>query len=122
MSGLRVDELARLCDLDDVHRLQAVLDDELALGHVVRDRRGRYAIDVDEFDPTTLRALLALGNERSQISVTRLLRRVVRQERSCVVCGEAFTPPRRDGRYCSSACRQGAYRTRRTSIERSPAK
>jgi hypothetical protein len=29
------------------------------------------------------------------------------------VCGEPFLPPRSDGRYCSSACRQKAYRRRR---------
>jgi hypothetical protein len=93
--------------------LQVVLDDELDHGHVVRDRRGRYALVVDAFAPTTLSALLALGNDRSQVPVTRLLRRVVRQERSCDVCGKTFTPPRCDGRYCSSACRQSAYRGRK---------
>jgi hypothetical protein len=30
----------------------------------------------------------------------------------CAICGEAFTPPRRDARYCSPACRQSAYRER----------
>jgi len=33
----------------------------------------------------------------------------------CTVCGAAFTPPRADGRYCSPACRQRAYRQRRAS-------
>jgi hypothetical protein len=31
--------------------------------------------------------------------------------RACATCGETFTPRRRDGRYCSSACR--ARRLRR---------
>lgn len=31
---------------------------------------------------------------------------------SCADCGETFTPARADAAYCSSACRQRAYRTR----------
>jgi len=31
----------------------------------------------------------------------------------CQTCGDPFTPPRSDGRYCSPACRQKAYRARR---------
>jgi hypothetical protein len=30
----------------------------------------------------------------------------------CIVCGESFMPKRTDSRYCSSACRQAAYRNR----------
>lgn len=33
--------------------------------------------------------------------------------RPCDVCQTTFTPPRSDGRYCSSRCRQAAYRARR---------
>ena len=33
--------------------------------------------------------------------------------RPCDACGDTFTPPRSDGRYCSSACRQKAYRRRK---------
>lgn len=36
-----------------------------------------------------------------------------RESRRCVVCGDPFTPPRADGRYCSPACRQKAYRRRK---------
>lgn len=36
-----------------------------------------------------------------------------RTDRKCVVCDETFTPARADGRYCSSACRQDAYRKRK---------
>jgi hypothetical protein len=32
---------------------------------------------------------------------------------TCNGCGESFTPKRADARYCSSACRQRAYRGRR---------
>jgi hypothetical protein len=42
-----------------------------------------------------------------------IARRVEPVERSCVVCGERFTPARSDARYCSSACRQDAYRKRK---------
>lgn len=34
------------------------------------------------------------------------------QKRPCAVCEKPFTPPRSDGQYCSSACRQRAYRQR----------
>ena len=33
--------------------------------------------------------------------------------RHCTVCGESFQPTRTDARYCSSPCRQAAYRRRR---------
>jgi hypothetical protein len=33
-----------------------------------------------------------------------------RADRSCESCGATFTPRRADGRYCSNACRQAAYR------------
>jgi predicted nucleic acid-binding Zn ribbon protein len=32
--------------------------------------------------------------------------------RVCEVCGSTFAAPRRDTRYCSSRCRQKAYRRR----------
>lgn len=35
----------------------------------------------------------------------------------CAGCGETFTPPRADGRYCSPACRQRAYRKRQNRTE-----
>jgi hypothetical protein len=53
-------------------------------------------------------------------------KRVQVDARDCEVCGETFTPKRSDARYCSSACRQDAYRKRKlgatTSIEGSSAK
>jgi len=42
----------------------------------------------------------------------RDLRLEARADRRCKGCGELFTPPRSDGRYCSPACRQRAYRNR----------
>jgi hypothetical protein len=35
---------------------------------------------------------------------------------ACEACGEAFTPTRSDGRYCSSPCRQKAYRRRVSAL------
>lgn len=40
-------------------------------------------------------------------------RRERRGERACSTCGTGFTPSRADAAYCSSACRQRAYRGRR---------
>lgn len=40
-----------------------------------------------------------------------------RHPRPCDVCGEHFTPTRADGRYCSSPCRQRAYRQRQREQE-----
>ena len=34
-------------------------------------------------------------------------------KRTCEKCGQTFTPQRSDGRYCSSRCRQRAYRARK---------
>jgi hypothetical protein len=45
----------------------------------------------------------------------RELRRARRANKACPSCGETFTPPRSDGRYCSPACRQRAYRKRATA-------
>ena len=39
-------------------------------------------------------------------------RRQGRAGRDCESCGDTFTPPRSDARYCSPACRQKAYRER----------
>ena len=43
----------------------------------------------------------------------RDLRSRARSDRECCGCGQTFTPPRSDGRYCSVGCRQKAYRQRR---------
>jgi hypothetical protein len=36
-------------------------------------------------------------------------------ERTCDTCSGAFEPTRRDARYCSSTCRQRAYRQRKSA-------
>ena len=45
-------------------------------------------------------------------SARRRRERAEPRPRTCDACGAAFTPPRKDGRYCSPACRQRAYRHR----------
>ena len=47
-----------------------------------------------------------------EAAAARLLRRSPRR-RACRTCGRTYVPPRADGRYCSPACRQRAYRQRR---------
>jgi hypothetical protein len=44
-------------------------------------------------------------------------RRELRAGRTCAVCGEEFEPTRADARYCSSACRQDAYRKRKLGAD-----
>ena len=46
----------------------------------------------------------------------REARRLRRADRTCASCGETFTPPRSDGRYCAAACRQRAFRARRARL------
>lgn len=50
----------------------------------------------------------------------RELRRQLRADRKCEACGDTFTPPRSDARYCSPACRQRAYRQRAENRPRQP--
>jgi len=42
------------------------------------------------------------------------------RSRRCVYCAVPFLPERQTARYCSSACRSGAYRSRRRATD--PAK
>jgi hypothetical protein len=46
---------------------------------------------------------------RAEAQATRL---AARAGTVCATCGGTFTPPRTDARYCSSPCRQRAYRRR----------
>jgi hypothetical protein len=53
---------------------------------------------------------------RENLSYMRRLRAEQRPEpEPCARCGESFTPPRSDARYCSPACRQAAYRERKVA-------
>ena len=40
-----------------------------------------------------------------------------RENITCEICGEAFTPKRADAKYCSPACRQRAYREREVTSD-----
>ncbi len=42
-------------------------------------------------------------------------KREYRQNLSCWLCGDSFAAARGDARFCSNACRQAAYRLRRTA-------
>jgi hypothetical protein len=69
----------------------------------VRTRRGqRKVVACSERCAWTAR-------NRRRATVAAILRR-----RRCLACNEAFAAPRSDARYCSSACRQRAYRQRAT--------
>jgi hypothetical protein len=46
------------------------------------------------------------GDECVQLTLTAV------DAHACQVCGRTFTPARSDAVYCSSACRQKAYRQR----------
>ena len=50
----------------------------------------------------------------AQNALLREQRAQARADRTCQTCGAVFTPARADGRFCSGACRQAAYRQRRT--------
>ena len=56
-----------------------------------------------------------LCSEDCQRTARNTRRRVERAGHTCPSCGNAFTPPRADARYCSPACRQKAYRERLAS-------
>jgi len=55
---------------------------------------------------------------RKRVAVVdaREKRRRTRSTQQCATCGEMFEPPRTDAKFCSSPCRQRAYRTRALRI------
>lgn len=55
-------------------------------------------------------------SERCSRLVQLERKRVHHDQRLCDVCLELFTPKRSDARYCSSACRQDAYRKRKAGF------
>jgi hypothetical protein len=52
----------------------------------------------------------------AELARQRARRRARRTDLTCEHCGTVFTPPRSDGRYCSPACRQKAYRRRKDGV------
>lgn len=89
------------CDPCFRHPWQELLyDDCIRCGkrtHRNNFRRRRYCSDA---------CVASARNERRDRTHDRV-------PRPCDTCGDTFTPPRSDGRYCSAACRQKAYRARR---------
>jgi hypothetical protein len=72
---------------------------------VDRYRRGlRYFVCGDE-------CRVAIYNANARKSAKQKAPRIVPQKR-CAKCDELFTPSRSDAEYCSSKCRQSAYRGR----------
>jgi hypothetical protein len=72
---------------------------------------------IDTYYKTIGRGLCSPSCERlARNAELRERRRSSRGERICEDCGGTFTPPRADGRYCSAACRQRAYRKRSTEL------
>jgi hypothetical protein len=58
-------------------------------------------------------------SDACRLMVTRMRRKVA--EATCRTCGKVFTPARKDAAYCSSPCRQKAYRQRRPATASSTA-
>src|SRR5262249_44229130 len=52
---------------------------------------------------------------RQQFAVREARERRRRATQVCPTCGEVFEPPRADAKFCSSRCRQRAYRRRRVT-------
>jgi hypothetical protein len=50
---------------------------------------------------------------REQYARRKQRRQLMNAPARCPACGEVFKPPRKDSRYCSSACRQRDDRQRR---------
>jgi hypothetical protein len=65
------------------------------------------------FDAERAQSCSPLCARERRNAIAREGRLAARENRSCEVCGDPFTPARADGRYCSSACRQDAYRKRK---------
>jgi len=54
---------------------------------------------------------------RARAKARRLAARAAREDVTCRVCGQAFTPKRADAVYCGPSCRQKAYRQRQRVTE-----
>jgi hypothetical protein len=64
------------------------------------DWKGRYVVCSGACEPA------------ARAKRARDLRAKSREGLTCEQCGKSFTPPRNDAKFCSSACRQQAYRNR----------
>jgi predicted nucleic acid-binding Zn ribbon protein len=57
---------------------------------------------------------LLSGN--SNRSVTEPNKHNIEKAQTCLTCSESFTSKRKDSKYCSSRCKQIAYRERKESV------
>lgn len=81
-------------------------------GRSVYSRRHQSRGHLDGYRYTYQRAYCCDDHRAEQVNAARRAARERRRRTVCTVCGDTFTPPRSDGRYCSAACRQKAYRRR----------
>jgi hypothetical protein len=84
-------------------------------GKTVHGNRHRGTGHIDGYRYTYQRAYCCADHRDEQVNAARRAARARRRQTACSTCGTEFTPPRADGRYCSPACRQKAYRTRKTA-------
>jgi hypothetical protein len=71
-----------------------------------------------EADPRLLAICSPECEYALQLERSKLRRRVKPQAAECAECGKLYTPKRKDGRFCSGACRQKAHRGRQSSSHR----
>lgn len=108
MPGDRLTDLARFF-------VRAVVEEELAAVHVLREYQGRPALRVTfpaelkgapELTPVALHGALYLGVAQALFG-ERLPRR------ACMGCGRLFYPLRTNGRFCGNTCAKRSSRAKR---------
>ncbi len=78
-------------------------------------REGGFILTLDYATPDTWRVFCSDRCRRSVFKAEQKLKRADRDPIDCGVCHERVDTRRRDSRYCSDACRQTAYRARRSA-------
>jgi hypothetical protein len=76
--------------------------------------RGWYA--TGHYAEPAVRVFCSDRCARTKFNAERKAKRADREPTDCQACGERVDTRRRDSRYCTSACRQRAYRLRREEI------
>jgi site-specific DNA-methyltransferase (adenine-specific) len=94
----------------DATTAEVILDPFFGSGTtlIAARRLGRYGIGID----SSARAL-AIARERIERQPWK--EPTDRHPKKCTECGERYRPQRSDGRYCSTTCRQRAWRRSRPS-------
>ena len=92
-----------------INEIQSNPDEDKRLDALKRKSAAAIAAKLDE---------MAANRHNDDESVTdnngdqRRTLKAVTDTRDCDTCGDTFTPKRTDSKYCSSKCRQKAYRQR----------